>query len=141
MNQEISLDLQIPMALSEFEIQADERKLKQVMFNLLSNAVKFTPEGGKITVEVRQKEEELIVSVSDTGLGIAPENQKKIFNEFYQVSGGITDKTPGTGLGLPLTKRLLEMHRGMISVESRGIGKGSRFRFALPMQPVDPLKQ
>jgi PAS domain S-box-containing protein len=95
----IRLDIQIPEELSGLEIQADERQLKQVMFNLLSNAVKFTPDGGAIEVEAKQVAQELIISVSDTGIGIAPDDQEKIFDEFYQVIGGKKDKTPGTGLG------------------------------------------
>ena len=73
------------------------------------------------------------VSVADSGLGLAPENREKIFEEFYQAKGGIRDKTPGTGLGLPLTKRFVEMHGGRIWVESEGKGKGSRFAFVLPL--------
>ena len=76
------------------------------------------------------------VSVLDTGVGISSEDQKKIFDEFYQVNGGTTDKTPGTGLGLALTKRLVDMHGGKIWVESEGQGKGSRFSFVLPLKPV-----
>ena len=128
----IRLDLQIPDELSDLEIQADERKIKQVLFNLLSNAAKFTPDGGAIEVEAKQVAEELIISVSDTGIGIAPEDQKKIFEEFYQVIGGRKDKTPGTGLGLPLSMRLLEIHGGRLWVESKGKNKGSRFYFTLP---------
>jgi len=130
----IRLDLHIPQELEDLEITADERKLKQIMFNLLSNAVKFTPDGGAITVDARKEGEELIISVSDTGIGIAPEDQKKIFDEFYQVKSSMFDKTPGTGLGLSLAKRLVEMHGGRIWVESKGIGKGSRFSFVLPMK-------
>jgi len=129
----IGLDLKVPEEMSELKIQADERKLKQVMFNLLSNAAKFTPDGGVITVQADQKGEELIVSVEDTGIGIAPEDHEKIFDEFYQAKGGRKDKTPGTGLGLPLTKSLVEMHGGRIWVESEGEGKGSTFGFVIPV--------
>ena len=134
MKRGISLDLRIPEYLSELEIRADERKLKQVMYNFLSNAAKFTPEGGAITAETKQEGNKLIISVSDTGIGLSPKNQKMIFEEFYQVSGGISDKTPGTGLGLPLSKALVEMHGGKIWVESEGEGKGSRFSFALNIE-------
>jgi len=133
MKHEISLDLKFPGSLSNLKIQADERKLKQIMFNLLSNAAKFTSDGGAITVEATVVgEEELTISVSDTGMGIDPEKQKKIFEAFYQVIGGTTDKTAGTGLGLPLTKSFVELHGGRIWVESEGEGKGSTFRFLLP---------
>ena len=96
------------------------------MFNLLSNAAQFTPDGGEIAVEARQEEEELIISVTDTGIGIASGDQERIFQEFHQVRDSITGKTPGTGLGLSLTKRMVEMHGGRIWVESEGEGKGSR---------------
>ena len=130
----IRLDLHIPPELADLGVTADERKLKQIMFNLLSNAVKFTPDGGAIAVGTRQQEEELIISVSDTGIGIAPEDQERIFQEFCQIRSGLRDKTPGTGLGLSLTKRLVEMHGGKIWVESEGEGKGSRFSFVLPVK-------
>jgi signal transduction histidine kinase len=154
----ISLDVQVPDELALFEINADERKLKQVMFNLLSNAAKFTPDGGKISVTVdltdsvsvmTEKDEEkgatelrpaqklLRICVTDSGIGIAPEDQEKIFDEFYQVRGGMTDKTPGTGLGLTLCKEIIEMHGGKIWVESEGKGKGSRFSFVLPLEIGD----
>nr|MBC8472944.1 HAMP domain-containing histidine kinase [Planctomycetota bacterium] len=129
----ISIELQISEAASDLEFMADERRTKQVMFNLLSNAVKFTPDGGKVIVEAKREGDELITSVSDTGIGIQPEDQEKIFEEFYQVQGGSTDKTPGSGLGLSLTKRLVEQHGGKIWVESEGTGKGSRFTFTLPI--------
>ena len=132
----ISLDIHTTGDPEGLKIMADERRLKQVMFNLLSNAAKFTPDGGTITVEDRKKGKELIISVSDTGIGIAPDEQEKIFTEFYQSSGGIKDKTPGTGLGLPLTRRLVEKHGGRIWVESEGLGKGSRFSFTLPVRGV-----
>ena len=77
--------------------------------------------------------------MEDTGIGIAPGEQKKIFDEFYQIQGGMVGKTPGTGLGLSLAKRLVEMHGGHIWVESEGEGKGSRFSFALPLRTCPPL--
>jgi signal transduction histidine kinase len=130
----ISLEARISPALDNLTITADQRRLKQVMFNLLSNAAKFTPDQGRITVEARRKGAELIVSVADTGIGIDPKAQEKIFDEFYQAHVGPTDKTPGTGLGLPLSKSFIEMHGGRIWVESEGKGKGSRFIFSLPLR-------
>ena len=134
----IRLDIQIPEELSGLEIQADERQLKQVMFNLLSNAVKFTPDGGAIEVEAKQVAQELIISVSDTGIGIAPDDQEKIFDEFYQVIGGKKDKTPGTGLGLTIAMRFVKMHGGSLWVESKEKNKGSRFCFTLPLRVEPP---
>jgi len=112
--------------------EVDERRLKQVMFNLLSNAAKFTPDGGEIKIGIKEKEAEFEVSVEDTGIGIAPEHINKVFEDFYQVKSGTTDKTAGTGLGLALTKRIVELHGGRIWAESGGAGKGSRFVFTLP---------
>ena len=110
------------------QIEGDERKVRQVLLNLLSNAVKFTPEGGKIDVAVRRGDHELVVSVRDTGIGIATEDQARVFEEFRQVGGA----HEGTGLGLTLTKRFVELHGGRIWVESE-VGAGSRFVFTLPV--------
>ncbi|GAI56053.1 unnamed protein product, partial [marine sediment metagenome] len=133
----LSLEARISPVLDDLLIMADERRLKQVMFNLLSNAAKFTPDHGRITVEATREGEELIISVADTGIGTEPKDQRKIFNEFYQTSSGLKDKTPGTGLGLPLSKSFIEMHGGKIWVESEGKGKGSRFIFSLPIREAN----
>ncbi len=117
----------------DLEIMMDERRIKQVMFNLLSNAGKFTPDGGAISVEGKTEGKELIISVSDTGIGIAPEEKERIFEEFYQTTAIIKNKPPGTGLGLPVTRSIVEMHGGRIWVESGGPDKGSRFTFTLPI--------
>jgi signal transduction histidine kinase len=114
------------------EIVGDERKFKQVLLNLLSNAVKFTPEGGRIDVDAALTNESVEISVSDTGCGIAPENQETIFEEFRQVGTDAAKKREGTGLGLTLTKKFVELHGGTIRVESV-IGKGSTFTFTLPL--------
>lgn len=119
--------------IEQFKISADERRLKQVMYNLLSNAVKFTPDGGKITVTVDKDTEKMTVSVIDSGIGISKMHQQKIFEGFYQVKSGYTDKTPGTGLGLLITKRIVELHGGLITVSSQGEGTGSKFSFTIPL--------
>lgn len=135
----INLDMRIT-ALEGLEITADERRLRQVMFNLLSNAAKFTPDGGTITVEGRKDENGLTISISDTGIGIAPEERGKVFDEFYQTRDEVKGKTQGTGLGLPITKRIIDMHGGKIWVESEGKNKGSRFTFKLPIESGRSIK-
>src|SRR5262245_47938746 len=114
------------------EVVGDERKFKQILLNLLSNAVKFTPEGGSIGVSAALTKEAVEVAVSDTGIGIAPENQETIFEEFRQVGTDASKKREGTGLGLTLTKKFVELHGGTIRVEST-LGKGSTFTFTLPL--------
>jgi PAS domain S-box-containing protein len=144
--------------------KADERKLKQVMYNLLSNAVKFTPDGGTITVSARPVSAEqiraavpggmeersslvldregrsgpwLALSVEDTGVGIRPEDLERIFLPFEQGDNSPARKYQGTGLGLPLTRRMVELHGGAIWAESDGDGKGSAFRFVIPVALPD----
>jgi len=131
-------------------IVADGRKLKQVLYNLLSNSVKFTPDGGSICLEARQvkhqppaedvdhkaveggDKEYLEIAVTDTGIGLKPEDLERIFRPFEQADSSITRKFQGTGLGLSLTKKLIELHKGRIWVESRGLGNGATFRFVIP---------
>jgi signal transduction histidine kinase len=128
----IALELRIDERLGE--IVADERKVKQVLVNLLSNAVKFTPEGGSVVVTAASTQYGVEVSVSDTGVGIAPEDQEVIFEEFRQVGADYTRKREGTGLGLTLAKKFVEMHGGRIWVKSE-LSKGSTFTFTLPLRP------
>jgi GAF domain-containing protein/anti-sigma regulatory factor (Ser/Thr protein kinase) len=111
-------------------IRGDERKIRQVLLNLLSNAIKFTPEGGRIEVGAVQGDGAVEVSVSDTGVGIAPEDQEAVFEEFRQV-GASAAKQEGTGLGLALCRKFIELHGGTIRVTS-AIGAGSTFTFRLP---------
>jgi signal transduction histidine kinase len=115
-------------------IEADERKVKQVLFNLLSNAVKFTPSGGSIAVSAARLNGEVRVAVRDTGPGIAPEDQLRIFEEFQQTKAGAQTEE-STGLGLTLAKKFIELHGGRLWVESE-VGKGSTFTFALPYAPT-----
>ncbi len=129
----IDLACQIEKNLVDATIQANERGFKQLMFNLLSNAGKFTSAGGKITVSAKKKDDHVKICVSDTGIGIAPEDLARIFEPFLQISGGIQDKTPGTGLGLNLCKKIVEQHGGRIWVESKGVNKGSQFYVELPL--------
>jgi signal transduction histidine kinase len=111
-------------------VSGDERRIRQVLFNLLSNAVKFTPAGGRIDVSAARVDGEIQVAVADTGPGIAPEEQERIFEEFHQTDVGASQHE-GTGLGLALSKRLVELHGGRIWVETEP-GAGSRFVFTLP---------
>ncbi len=117
------------------EISADERKFKQILLNILSNAVKFTPEGGRIVVAARPADGVIEVSVTDTGIGIAPEDHEAVFEEFRQVGKDYTRKAEGTGLGLALTRKFVELHGGKIRLKSEP-GKGSTFTFTLPLEPV-----
>ncbi len=128
----VTLDLSVDKGLGP--VVADERKFKQILLNLLSNAVKFTPEGGRISVKAMPADGFVEISVSDTGIGIAPEDQEAIFEEFRQVGTDYARKREGTGLGLTLTRKFVEMHGGKIWVKSE-VGKGSTFTFTLPMRP------
>jgi signal transduction histidine kinase len=127
----IKIDRVIDDRIGDFT--GDERKIKQILVNLLSNAVKFTPEGGQIKVEAALGDSAVIISVTDTGIGIAREDHEAIFEEFRQVGTNYAQKREGTGLGLSLTRRFVEMHGGKIWVESEP-GKGSKFTFTLPMK-------
>ena len=115
-------------------LQADRSKFKQVLYNLLSNAVKFTPPPGKITVVIKDTPEQLVVSVHDTGIGMKPEDLPKLFREFEQIDGSYTRRYQGTGLGLALCRRFVEMHGGRIWAESQ-FGTGSTFTFTIPREP------
>ena len=113
-------------------LYADRLRVKEILYNLLNNAVKFTPEGGRVWVEASSEGDTLHVSVCDTGIGIPEKEHPSIFEKFYQVGdtrGGVRE---GTGLGLPITKHLVELHGGSISVESRP-GEGSSFRLTFPL--------
>jgi signal transduction histidine kinase len=111
---------------------ADEAKLKQIMYNLLGNAIKFTPEGGEIDINISIVENMVRISIIDTGIGISLEDQKKLFRPFTQLDSSYGRKYQGTGLGLALTKELVELHGGRIWVESE-VGKGSTFSFEIPV--------
>ena len=132
-------------------ITTDERKLKQILYNLLSNAVKFTPDGGKVSLNAQScvlddaqfstadcnQNYCIKISVSDTGIGLNPEDLDRIFNPFEQVESSKSRKFQGTGLGLSLTQSLVELHGGKIWAESEGEGKGSTFTFTLPIAPMN----
>jgi signal transduction histidine kinase len=114
------------------DVRADERKVRQVVLNLLSNAIKFTPEGGRIEVAAVPRDGSVEVSISDTGMGIALEDQEAVFEEFRQV-GTAEKKAEGTGLGLTLCRKFIELHGGRIWVQSQ-VGMGSTFTFTIPVR-------
>jgi signal transduction histidine kinase len=124
------VQLSLELAPDVHAVRGDERRVRQVVFNLLSNAVKFTPAGGSVTVASSRVNGEVHVSVTDTGPGIALDDQERIFEEFQQTDVGV-EQREGTGLGLALSRRLVELHGGRIWVES-DLGRGSRFVFTLP---------
>ncbi len=118
-------------------IFADPKRLKQILVNLLNNAVKFTPEKGAVSLEVEEDVNagQIRFSVTDTGIGIAPENLQKLFKPFVQLDSSLSRQYEGTGLGLSLVKKLVEIHGGSVGVESEA-GKGSCFHFTIPTQPL-----
>jgi signal transduction histidine kinase/CheY-like chemotaxis protein len=126
------LDVSAALDPAATTVLADKVRLKQILFNLLSNAAKFTPEAGKIRVEARRVGDNVELTVVDTGPGIAPEDQPKLFREFTQLDATHQISQAGTGLGLVLVKRLVELHGGRVWVESE-VGKGSRFILRLPL--------
>ena len=126
------ITLQVDLEPQLGEVVGDERKIKQVLLNLLSNAVKFTPDGGRITLTAGRNDNAIEIAVTDTGIGIASEDQTAIFEEFRQVGADETRKQEGTGLGLTLARKFVELHGGRIWVESE-VGRGSTFTITLPM--------
>jgi signal transduction histidine kinase len=137
-NKKLNLEVRIPQGLSP--VHMDAPKISQVLTNLLSNAIKFTPSGGDIMVSVIQDVSQnggsgsgfVQVDISDTGIGLAPEQREKIFEKFYQVDHSPTREYDGTGLGLPIAKKIVELHGGRIWVKKRR-GKGSTLSFTIPM--------
>jgi len=115
-------------------IQADPRRIEQVLMNLTENALKFTPEGGRVLIKGEQKDKEVVISVTDNGIGISEENQKKLFKPFFQVDASVSRKYGGAGLGLAICKGIVEAHGGKIGIESEGEGHGTTVWFSLPLE-------
>ena len=138
--QKKNLKLALSMDNKSVMLTADERRLKQILVNLLSNAVKFTPEGGSVTLATTcdVESESLMFSVRDTGIGIAAEDLSRLFSPFTQLDSKLSRQYAGTGLGLTLVLRLVEMHGGSVTVESE-IGKGSCFTIRIPCKGLDTL--
>ncbi len=132
--EQLNLQIVVPEGLPD--VYADLVKFKQIMYNLLSNAVKFTPEKGSITIDAEFNGDEFLISVKDTGIGLEPGNHEAIFDEFRQLDSSRSRQYEGTGLGLALTKRLVELHGGRIWVESEGLDMGSKFSFTLPVRKL-----
>jgi len=128
----LSLNLEIDPS-ADIEIEADERRIRQVIFNLLSNAVKFTPDGGSIWIRSKRINDYIQISVEDTGIGIKAGDMEKLFKPFSQIRDSSTEPQEGTGLGLVLCKKIVELHRGKIWAESE-YGKGSKFHFTIPVR-------
>ena len=128
-----SIDLRVENDESLEQFSMDGARIKQVLLNLVGNAIKFTPEAGQVWVKAEREDGIVRVEVGDTGPGIPAAEQERIFLEFQQVESSAKGKPEGTGLGLALAKKFVEMHGGKIWVESEA-GKGSRFFFTLPMQ-------
>ncbi len=140
----VQLDVNLQPNLPDLLV--DERRIRQVLINLLNNAVKFTPAGGRITLDVTQLSPDLVIitdfspqhflriAVTDTGIGIAPENVKKLFQPFIQIDSDLNRQYPGTGLGLALVKRIVELHGGRVGLTSK-VGEGSCFTIDLPCNP------
>ena len=144
----LALEVEGVGELSLPPIKADPAKFKQIFYNLLSNSVKFTPEGGRVTMKVSVGEDLekagedsgsetsrfFRISVVDTGIGIKAEDQENIFEPFWQVDSSYSRQQQGAGLGLALTRKLVEVHGGRVRVESEGEGKGSTFTVVLPVE-------
>ncbi len=133
------LELTLDMADSVRPVLGDAMRLAQVLTNLVSNACRYTPADGQITVSITCPGDSVRVDVTDTGIGIEPDDQVKIFQRFYRVSSAASFECNGTGLGLPITKMLVEMHGGRLWVNST-VGKGSTFTFVLPAQ-AQPIEE
>jgi signal transduction histidine kinase len=145
-----NINLSVKVSPPPVTLKADERKIKQIVYNLLSNAVKFSPPGGRIELSAGpcdpplveaggiptvSRRNYLLVSVADTGVGIKPEDIERIFTPFEQADGSRSRKYQGTGLGLSLTRKLVECHNGRLWAESEGEGMGSVFKFTIPCNP------
>lgn len=135
-NKNLTLTVGVPTDLPP--VWGDPTRVAQILTNLISNAIQYTPPGGRITVSAQVNGDMLEVSVADTGIGISKEDQKKIFDRFFRANDPLVQETPGTGLGLPITASLVQMHGGQIWVESE-LGEGSTFTFTLPLAAARPL--
>ncbi|MFM1652102.1 sensor histidine kinase [Brevibacillus sp. B_LB10_24] len=132
--------LEMDISLAEITVTADEELLSQVWVNLISNSIKFTPNGGEISIQLARSGSEAIVRISDTGSGIAPEDQEHIFERFYKADKSRNRTVGGSGLGLSIAKKIVEMHKGEIYVQS-SLGQGTSFTVCLPVNPASDLER
>jgi CheY-like chemotaxis protein/anti-sigma regulatory factor (Ser/Thr protein kinase) len=132
------IELAIELNAADHHVWADSVRIQQVFWNLLNNAVKFTPKGGRITIRSFNEGERFVFEISDSGIGIEPERQSQIFEAFHQGERSITRQFGGLGLGLTISKTLLDLHGGTITVESKGKNNGTTFRVFLDLlrEPV-----
>jgi signal transduction histidine kinase len=116
----------------------DAGRLGQTLDNLISNALKFTPAGGRVDIRVLDRRDRVAIEVADTGLGIAPEDQRRLFERFYRTSSATENAIPGVGLGLSISRAIVEGHGGRIAVSSE-VGRGTTFTIEIPLQPGEAL--
>ncbi|MGE4589205.1 MAG: ATP-binding protein, partial [Acidaminococcaceae bacterium] len=129
------LEISVDIEPEDFLIYADLQRITQIFYNLLSNAIKFTDSGGKVNIKIFNRGDKMEVIIQDTGIGIAEEDQKRIFCEFEQVESNYDKRFGGTGLGLPIVKKLVELHDGQIFLKSK-LGEGTEIIFAIPLTKV-----
>jgi PAS domain S-box-containing protein len=134
----ISLNADIPADVGMSVVEADKRKLMQVLHNLLVNAAKFSPDGGSVVLSARRTGPDVIVNLQDTGIGFDPEEAERLFDPFHQADSTAARRYEGSGLGLALCRKYIELHGGRIWARSAGKGKGSTFSFSIPCRPVRP---
>jgi two-component system phosphate regulon sensor histidine kinase PhoR len=128
---EKNISLKINSKIKFDRIKADQGQMERVFLNLLSNAVKFTPENGKVSISIEEKDNDTQFSIEDTGIGIPPQDIQKVFQEFFRADNALDQKIKGSGLGLSLVKKIIDAHKGKIWFDS-ALGKGTRFTFTLP---------
>lgn len=126
----VALDLAVPESLPALLV--DEDRIGQVLLNLVGNALQYTPAGGQVTISAEQKNHEVQITVSDTGIGLSPEHLPYVFTRFYRVDKSRSRAGGGSGIGLTIARHLVEAHGGQIWAQSAGVGKGSQFVFTLP---------
>ncbi len=131
---QVALSLSLPAASTLPAVNVDEGRIRQVVWNLIHNALKFTPEEGRVVVRATAEPEALTIEVSDTGIGLSPETQDRIFDKFFQITPGGSKGSQGLGLGLAICKEIVLAHRGKIHAESPGLGQGTTITFTLPVQ-------